>query len=359
MLKSVSLLYDRVYRGINHRLRTFAGGRWASHCRPTSIVFLLTELCNARCVHCDIWKNRGKADAPTFDQWRAVLSDLRKWLGPVRVAFSGGETLLWPFTIDLVAWSNRLGLLPEVLTHGYWDDQLKIENLALAGPWRVTVSLDGLGDTHTRIRGRDKFFEKTSATIRTLQRVRREHRLDYTVCLKTVIMSHNLDEVCEIARFATQDGMCVFYQPIEPNYNTPEDPRWFESSENWPRDTEKAVAVVERLMQLKRDGLHVNNSYGQLQAMVPYFRDPGSHWIATQSHDAHEPVPLCAGLTTLQFQANGDVTICARMNPVGNVGVAPVREIWENRPRFWEEGCCIERRCGVAEKKRLSIPVVS
>src|SRR4051794_38078553 len=49
-------IYRRVYEGVNYRLRTFAGGHYASACRPVSIVLLLTERCNARCIHCDIWK---------------------------------------------------------------------------------------------------------------------------------------------------------------------------------------------------------------------------------------------------------------------------------------------------------------
>src|SRR5512134_2635434 len=93
------LFRRELYEGFNYRLRSFAGGRWASYCRPTSIVFLLTELCNARCLHCYIWKNRGKEDSPTVEQWKTVLSDLRSWLGPVQVSFSGGEALLRPFTV--------------------------------------------------------------------------------------------------------------------------------------------------------------------------------------------------------------------------------------------------------------------
>src|SRR5262245_27941193 len=123
-------LYRRLHEGINYRLRTFARGRFASHCRPPEAMFLLTELCNARCVHCDIWKNRGKEDSPTTEQWKGVLTDLRRWLGPVHVVFSGGEALLRPFTVELAHHAHSLGLFLEVLTHGYWDDQTKIEQLA-------------------------------------------------------------------------------------------------------------------------------------------------------------------------------------------------------------------------------------
>src|SRR5262245_44575050 len=80
MASTLDSIQRRVYEGVNYRLRSFANGRFAAHCRPTSIIFLLTELCNAKCIHCDIWKNRGKEDSPTVDQWKTLLTDLRRWL---------------------------------------------------------------------------------------------------------------------------------------------------------------------------------------------------------------------------------------------------------------------------------------
>jgi hypothetical protein len=73
-MRSSDFVYKRLYEGLNYRLRAVAGGRWASQCNPTSIVLLLTELCNARCLHCDIWKNRGKEDSPDFEQWKQVMT---------------------------------------------------------------------------------------------------------------------------------------------------------------------------------------------------------------------------------------------------------------------------------------------
>jgi MoaA/NifB/PqqE/SkfB family radical SAM enzyme len=310
-------------------------------------------------VHCDIWKNRGKEDSPTVDQWKQVLTDLRRWLGPVQVSFSGGEALLKPYTLDLAAHASRLGFFLEVLTHGYWDDQTKIEKLALTRPARLTVSLDGMGETHTRVRGRDNFFEKTARTIGTFQRMRAEHDLPYRIRLKTVIMDQNLDSVCEVVRYGKQDGMENFLQPIEQNYNTPEDARWFETSQNWPRDVEKAVRVVREVIDLKRGGYHIANSYAQLEAMVPYFREPDSLRVSTQSHAAHERRTLCAALTTLQLQANGEVTTCYGAPRVGNIKDRPIRDIWESRPRFWVRGCCLEQRLTPREKDVRSLRVVS
>ncbi len=273
-----------------------------------------------------------------------LIADLREWLGPVQVTFSGGEALLNRDTIQLLSFGSSLGLFTELLSHGFWEDQAKIESLALAQPSRVTISFDGMGETHDRVRGRAGFAKKTERTIKTLQRMRTEHRLDMVIRLKTVIMRQNLDDVCEVARFAKQEDLEVFYQPIEQNYNTSEDALWFTHSETWPSDTEKVVGVLAELQELKKQGSPIANSPAQLNAMVPYFINPVESRIAIQSHSAHEPQQLCTALTMLQFQANGDVVVCHSQPAIGNIKTAPIREIWQNRPRWWEGGCCLERR---------------
>lgn len=347
----------RVHEGLNYRLRSFAGGRFAGYCRPASAVILLTELCNARCVHCDIWQNKGKEDSPTLEQWKTVVSDLRSWLGPIHVVFTGGEALLRPFTPELTAYASGLGCFVEVLTHGYWDDQARIEKLALARLGRITMSLDGIGDTHSLVRGRPAFWDKSLMTLNHLKRLRDERKLPYVIRLKTVIMSHNLHDVANVARFAADNGMEVFYQAIEQNYNTAEDPRWWEHTENWPKDPEMAVSRVEELIRLKREGLPIANTVTQLEVMIPYFRDPNAMRVAIQSHTAHERKQNCAALTTLQLQANGEVTICNGAPRVGNIKNAPIRTIWESRPRYWEQGCCLETRRSEAEKLTFLPPV--
>ena len=337
---SVSYLQKRLYEGLHHRLRTVAGGRLASLCRPTSIALMLTEQCTARCVHCDIWKNTAREENPDAAQWRQVIDDFRDWLGPVQIVFTGGEALMKPYAIDLVGHASKRGLFAEILTHGFWTDQKKIERLALANPWRVTISMDGLGADHDTVRGRQGFFEKTSATIATLERVRKEHSLGFTIRLKFVIMAQNLHAAADVARFANRPGMEVFYQPIEQNYNTPEDKDWFLHSPTFPPDTEAAVRAVEQLMALKLEGMHIVNSEAQLKVMIPYFRNPDSMRVAVQSHSAHERRVSCSALSLIEIRANGDVKMCNGVDAVGNIKTAGIRAIWEGRPHVWDEGCC-------------------
>lgn len=339
-LSKVRGLYKRCHEAINFRLRTFAGGRFASHCRPVTIVFLLTEHCNARCVHCDLWKNAGVEESPSVEQLKTCLQDLRRWLGPVAVTFTGGEALLKPYTIELVEYASSLGLSVEVLTNGYWPHQSKLERLAMAGPCRVTISFDGIGKTHDKIRGRADFFAKTSASIQTLCRVRRQQNPKFSILLKTVIMEHNLDDLGSVARFAADKGAEVLYQPIEQNYNTPEDPDWFRHSENWPRDIARATAAVGEIAELKRQGFPIANSYENLRVIADYFERPAALRVAVQSHVAPDRVSICSAITSLQVQANGDVRVCARREAIGNIKNAAIRDIWKQRPRLWQTGCC-------------------
>lgn len=136
----------------------------------------------------------------------------------------------------------------------------------------------------------------------------------------------------------------IFYQPIEQNYNTVENPSWFEESETWPDDIPRTIAIVQELKQLKSAGLPIVNSDKQLDVMIPYFENPARHRVAVQAHAAHESKFSCSALTTLQVQANGDVRTCAGMPPIANIKERPIREIWAARPRWWESGCCLERR---------------
>jgi len=343
-MSAAAFAYKRIYDGFNYRLRTFAGSRWASHCRPTSIALAMTGRCNAKCVHCDIWQNRGPETTLTVDQWGRVLTDLRQWLGPVQIVFTGGEALMKSFTVELVRFAVDIGLIVEVLTNGYWKDQTRIERLARTNPWRITVSLDGVGDTHSLIRGRSDFFERTEQSLRTLNNLRRSERLGFKLRLKTVVMKQNLEAVCDVAHYAASSGFEVFYQPIEQNYNQAEDASWFEHSETWPNDPAKCQAIVNELIKLKGDGLPIANSLAQLEAMGHYFLQPAVLRRETQAHAAHEKRMQCSALTNLELRANGDVMTCTRMPPIGNITEHSIRQLWSSRPKWWNGGCCFQNQ---------------
>jgi MoaA/NifB/PqqE/SkfB family radical SAM enzyme len=309
---------------------------------------MLTERCNARCIHCNIWQNRGGEPTPELHRWKEVLRELAAWLGSAHVCVSGGEALLRPYTPELLAFGKQRGLMMELLTHGYWLDQSRIEAAALSNPWRVTVSVDGIGAMHNTVRGRSDFWTHTERSLQTLGRLRHERQLTYSVRLKTVIMRQNLNDVFQVAEFAAANGFEVFYQPIEQNYNTPDDPTWYRHGSNWPTDSDAAISVIDRLIDGLRRGLPIRNSVQQLEVMKTYFANPDGMMAAVQSHTAHEGQTVCSAATTLQIQANGDAVTCFRRAPAGNISELGIREIWTSRPRYWVKGCCQRQPAGDA-----------
>jgi len=344
MTSAIRTIHRRLLQTGMLRLRRLSDTPLVSYIRPTAVLILVTERCSARCVHCDIWKNRGREDSPTLAEWQKTIKDIRSWLGPIKVVLTGGEALMRPYTIQLAECARSAGLYTEVLTHGYWADQRKIEQLAMADPDLITISLDGIGATHGKIRGIPDFFDRTNTSIETLVRMRTAHRLKFRIRLKTVIMEHNLHELGKIAEFATRDGMEVFYQPIEQNYNTPADPQWYETSDNWPRDPDAAVRAVEELIRLKRKGLHIANRYAALEVMLPYFKHPDTLQAAVRAHTATERKQFCTALDMLQIQSNGDVTVCTSKPPIGNIRSQSIRTIWAQRSPWWHSGCCREEK---------------
>jgi len=343
MNKTLALIHGRLHQAANYRLRSLAGGYFRSSCRPVSISLLISERCNSRCVHCDIWMNKGKENSPTPEQWKNCLTEMARWLGPVQVTLTGGEALLRNFTPDLVAHGVSQGLLIELLTHGYWTDHSRLEAAALADPWRITMSLDGIGETHSIVRGRSHCWERSHASLQMLRQLRIDRKLHYKIRLKTVLMSYNIQSAADIAHFAAENDMEVFYQPIDQNYNRSEDSHWFETAPTWPKDPDIAVATVNELIRLKKAGYPIANSLAQLEVMIPYFRDPQSLQAAVQGQSAHEEQHNCAAVTTLQIQANGDVGVCASKPPIGNIKDNSLKGMWRSRPHYWETDCCQQK----------------
>jgi MoaA/NifB/PqqE/SkfB family radical SAM enzyme len=335
-------VYNRVHAAANVRLGRVANGSLAHLGRPTVISIGITARCNARCVHCNIWRNKGPEELATLADWKRCLSELRDWLGPVQVTLTGGEALLRAHVVEVVAHGSAIGLLMEHLTHGFWRDQTRVEALARARPWRITMSLDGIGAAHDMVRGRAGFFDAAMSSLDTIRRVGRELGRDVPVRLKTVIMEHNLHDVGEIARFAQRGGYEVFYQPIEQNYASAEDPDWHLTGANWPRDPAAAVAAVQGLIEMKLAGYPIANAVDHLERMIAYFRDPDASRVAVQRQSAGRAGAECGAKSTLLIAANGDVTGCYAKPPFGNIRHDSVRVLWRSRPRYWQGGCCLE-----------------
>jgi MoaA/NifB/PqqE/SkfB family radical SAM enzyme len=70
-------------------------------------------------VHCYSWKLDSADSEMNTAQWENAFYELRKWLGPIFISITGGETLLRKDSVVLARYAARLGFWAEFLTNGY------------------------------------------------------------------------------------------------------------------------------------------------------------------------------------------------------------------------------------------------
>lgn len=135
------------------------------------ILWESTLRCNLACRHCgsDCKKDAGVKDMPVADFIRAI-EQIIPIVDPnnTMIVITGGEPLLRD---DLEIAGKALyerGFPWGIVTNGLLLDQRRLHSLMDAGIRAITVSLDGLQNSHNWLRGNPKSFEKAFSAIRML-----------------------------------------------------------------------------------------------------------------------------------------------------------------------------------------------
>ena len=136
---------------------------------PSDVAIAITSRCNARCSMCSVWQS----DLPD----RLVPAHIAKLPSSLRtVNLTGGEPFLHPQLPDFVsAVRNHLPkAVTTISTNGLLSDcidQMGPDLFIRDRRLRIAVSIDGLADTHDRIRGLPGAFERAIRTVESLKRI--------------------------------------------------------------------------------------------------------------------------------------------------------------------------------------------
>jgi cyclic pyranopterin phosphate synthase len=172
----------------------------------TDLRVSLTDRCNLRCTYCMPEEGLAWLPKPTLLTDDEVVSLVRiavEQLGVTEVRFTGGEPLLRPGIVDIVAASARLSPRPKlsVTTNGLGLSRLA-EPLAGAGLDRVNVSLDTLQrDRFTALTRRDRFDDVLAGLAAADAAGMRPVKLN-AVLMRGI----NDDEAVPLLRFAVERG---------------------------------------------------------------------------------------------------------------------------------------------------------
>ncbi len=163
----------------------FGAPRSAAERKPV-VVWNITRRCNLRCLHC--YSDSDAREYPgelTFDECRTVIDDLAGYRIP-GLLFSGGEPTIHPRFFDLAAYAVEKGLRITISTNGTRIDAPAARRLHALGVAYVGISLDGIGETHDRFRGRTGAFEKAVSGFRHCREVGQKSGLRLTLTPHTV-----------------------------------------------------------------------------------------------------------------------------------------------------------------------------
>ena len=168
---------------------------------PPVVVWNCTRQCNLRCIHC--YANatgRGYPEEMDTQEGKALIRDLADFGVPV-LLFSGGEPLLREDIFELAGFAQDQEVNPVLSTNGTLITESVARKIRSVGFREVGISLDGIGASNDRIRG------KRGAYKAALQGIRSCVDLGQRVSLRFTITRSNYADIPAIFRLVEQEGI--------------------------------------------------------------------------------------------------------------------------------------------------------
>jgi radical SAM protein with 4Fe4S-binding SPASM domain len=124
----------------------------------------LTLACNMNCIHCGSSAGLPRPDELSTEEGLSLIDQLTD-LGLQVMTLSGGEPLLHPSWETYAKRLSSAGVDTYIITNGLLLEKFA-ERIRQTGVRRISVSIDGLEETHNFIRNNPKSFEKALRGIK-------------------------------------------------------------------------------------------------------------------------------------------------------------------------------------------------
>lgn len=271
-----------------------------------------TNACNMYCDHC--YRDAGcKAEEElNTTEAKTMLGQIAK-AGFKIMIFSGGEPLMRPDIVELVAYARSLGLRPVFGTNGTLLTAQLAQKLKDAGAMGMGISLDSLDkEKHGRFRRYKGAWEQAVQGMRNCVQVGLPFQIH------TTVMEWNSSELEALTDFAVQEGAVAhhifFLVPTGRAVSIEEESLRAEAYED----------VLTRIMRKQQTvGIELKPT------CAPQFTR-----IAEQlGIETRFSRGCLAGTAYCIISPKGQVQPCAYLNiPLGDVRETPFDEIWRNNP---------------------------
>lgn len=295
-----------------------------------------TNACNMYCQHC--YRDAGcKAEEElSTAEAKKLLREIAR-AGFKIMIFSGGEPLMRPDIVELVAYAHHLGLRPVFGTNGTLITPEMARDLKKAGTMGMGISLDSLDkEKHNRFRAFEGAWE---GAVRGMENCR---AAGLPFQIHTTVMDWNQAELEDITDFAVKIGAVAhhFFFLVPTG-----------RAENIEAESLRAEAYENVLTRIMKKSQTVDIELKPTCA-PQFLRIAGEMGIKTRFRRG-----CLAGLSYCIISPKGKVQPCAYLNmELGDVRKTPFDEIWRQnsvlqrlRTLEYHGGCgtcAYKRACG-------------
>jgi MoaA/NifB/PqqE/SkfB family radical SAM enzyme len=291
---------SHVYQTARYR----SGARFVA---PFKIKFYLTDRCNLKCRHCNIWTKTDHSQELTSLEYRRFFEKNRT---TKIVSFSGGEPSQREDLSEILRFSSeysQAGIILSLNINGFRNDLVEIVRQRLSSDAKlarliVAVSQDGPARVHDDIRRQKNSHRRTEETIAALTAISDPRlKVRRAVC----ISPYNIDIIVEYLKSlkaAEKKYYTSFFQVAKHYAHRPEDTGVYRNFKN---------QMIKMLPQIQKIGVN-GDILGGL------FLDLAAGYFNTKQ--SKQTLPCHALFSSIVVDPKGEVFPCINFNySLGNL----------------------------------------
>ena len=286
---------------------------------PPFLILFINSICNLKCEHCFYWRNLNRRDDLTVDEIYALSDELGR---VENLNLSGGEPFLRKEIAEICRHFIRNNKVEQIYipTNGYFADKttravtgiLKESYLRLIV---IEISLDGTPEYHNRLRGSGQSFQRAIETYDALAELQKTDSRLRIHAISTV-SRENMHEVRILTEFLHKRCPSIDHHNIalirgdrkNPSLQGPE------------------LLAFEELHAYAQS-LWAKREQGRFGKIV----EPMLQWAKMcTARKQKQVIPCRAGVLSAVVYANGDVSFCETLAPLGNLREKGFKKIWHS-----------------------------
>ena len=297
---------------------------------PSTITLELTNKCPLECKHCYLGKKENIYIG--LKELTKILDEIVE-LGTFCVQLTGGEALTYPYIEYVIEYLVKQNIQVNISTSGMILDEKTFELIkkisSVGGA--VRVSIDGLEDTHNKIRNNNKSF---SNAINFIDRIT---KLGIECQVATCVMDQDEKEIEELCEFISKKGVS------------------------------KHILELVAIQGNAKENFTVNYSYSNFNEFLKILNDKyrSSNFSVEQPKECSNEINCGAGYKLIKIGADMSVTPCAMMDrKIGDLKENSISEVLQKTSINFsniispnDELCCectLKEKCSKCMVKSLN-----